>query len=96
MVRKSHGFKKRTRNIFKQKKRRTVNELLKKFEVGATVHIDIDPSSKSLIHKRFQGKTGKIVGTRGRAYIVEVYDGDKLKKIIAMPEHLKVGRGVEA
>jgi len=95
MVRKSHGFKKGTRNLFKTKKKITVNEKLKKFEIGDTVHIDINPSSKSPIYKRFQGKTGKIVGIRGKAYIIEVYDGKKLKKIIANSDHLKVGRGAK-
>ncbi len=95
MVRKSHGFKKGTRDLFKSRRRRTVNEKLQKFEVGSTVHIDIDPSSSSLVFRRFQGKTGKVVGTRGRAYIVEVMDGEKKKKIIALPEHLKIARGVK-
>ncbi len=96
MVRKSHGFKKRTRNLLKSKKKRTVNEKLKKFSVGDIVHIDIDPSSSSLIFRRFQGKTGKVVGQRGRAYIVEITDGNKTKKIISKPEHLKLSRGVGA
>ncbi len=94
MVRKSHGFKKGTRNLFKTKKKMTINEKLKKFNIGDVVNIDANPSSRSLIYKRFQGKTGKVVGTRGSAYIIEFYDGNKLKKIIANAEHLKLNRGV--
>jgi large subunit ribosomal protein L21e len=39
--------------------------------------------------RRFHGLTGKVVGIRGRAYIVEIFDGGKLKKVIAKAEHLK-------
>ncbi len=95
MVRKSHGSKKGTRDLFKSRRKRTVNEKLQKFEAGSTVHIDIDPSSSSLVFRRFQGKTGKIVGMRGRSYVVEFTDGKKKKKIIASSEHLKIVRGVK-
>ncbi|MBU4490902.1 MAG: 50S ribosomal protein L21e, partial [Euryarchaeota archaeon] len=37
---------------------------------------------------KFQGRTGKVKGQRGRAYIVEVRDGGLMKEVIALPEHL--------
>jgi large subunit ribosomal protein L21e len=53
--------------------------------------IDINSSSqKGMPFRRFQGKSGRIVERRGMAYIVEIKDGNKTKKIIARPEHLKV------
>lgn len=39
-------------------------------------------------HRRYQGKVGKIIGKRGRAYLVSVTLGDKEKVIIVRPEHL--------
>ena len=50
----------------------------------------IDPSVHyGTPHSRFQGKTGVVTGQQGRAFVVELYDGNKLKTVIARPEHLK-------
>jgi large subunit ribosomal protein L21e len=38
---------------------------------------------------RFHGLTGVVVGQRGAAYEVDVYDGNKLKTVVARPEHLR-------
>jgi ribosomal protein L21E len=35
---------------------------------------------------------GVIYGKMGRAYMVQIKDGGKIKKIVAGPEHLKVVR----
>jgi large subunit ribosomal protein L21e len=60
------------------------------FEAGEKVNIIIDPS----VHHgapdiRFQGKTGTVVESRGRAFVLKVLDGDKIKTVIATPEHLR-------
>ncbi len=92
MVRKSHGPRARTRKKLSKgyREKFTVTKYLKEFEIGSYVAIVIDPSShKGRPFHRFHGKTGKIVGKRGRAYIVEVRDGGKIKKVFATPEHLK-------
>jgi large subunit ribosomal protein L21e len=39
---------------------------------------------------RFKGRMGKIVEKRGKSYVVEILDGNKMKKIVSRPEHLKV------
>jgi large subunit ribosomal protein L21e len=39
--------------------------------------------------KRFQGLSGKIIEKRGRAYLIEIKDGNKTKTVIANPEHMK-------
>jgi large subunit ribosomal protein L21e len=90
MVAKSHGPRRRTREKFRRSTRSTVNQFLKKFSIGSNVAIYINSSSqKGMPFRRFHGLTGKVVGIRGRAYIVEIHDGGKLKKIITRPEHLK-------
>lgn len=90
MVVKSHGPRRRTREKFRKTKRVTVNQFLKKFSKGDKVTIKIESSSqKGMPFRRFQGLTGNIIGKRGRAYIVEIKDGNKIKRIIANPEHLK-------
>jgi large subunit ribosomal protein L21e len=91
MVVKSHGPRRRTREKFRKRKRTTVNEFVKELKIGDSVVIDINSSSqKGMPFRRFQGKSGRIVERRGMAYIVEIKDGNKTKKIIARPEHLKV------
>jgi large subunit ribosomal protein L21e len=92
MVKKSKGFRSRTRKKLKQKPgyRPAITKFLQKFEIGQKVVIVPEPSSQSgLPHPRFKGRYGKIIGRRGRAYIVEIRSGDKIKKIISNPEHLK-------
>jgi len=40
-------------------------------------------------HRRFQGRTGEIMGSQGRAFIVSVKDGNMQKTVVARPEHLR-------
>jgi len=92
MVVKSKGPHRRTREKFRRshKDKFTVNDMLKNFSVGDSVAIKINSSSASIPFRRFYGLTGSVLEQRGNAYIVQIKDGDKLKKIIAKPEHLKV------
>jgi large subunit ribosomal protein L21e len=53
------------------------------------VHVLIDPSiHKGMPHPRFHGKTGEVVGMRGRAFVLLVTDGNATKTLITLPEHL--------
>ena len=62
---------------------------LQQFEVGASVSINVDPSvHKGMPHIRFQGRTGKIEGMQGNAYLVGVTIGKKHKTLVVLPEHL--------
>lgn len=92
MVSKSKGPRRRTRRILKRKLREkvTVNRPLQKFSIGDKVIIDLVPSlPKGRPFKRFTGKSGIVIDKRGNSYIIKVRDGDKEKKIISKPEHLK-------
>jgi len=90
MVVKSHGPHRRTREKFRRSERTPINEFLKRFEVGDKVVININSSSDGGVpFRRFQGLCGNVVGKRGRAYVLEIKDGDKVKTIISNPEHLK-------
>ena len=95
MVRRSRGFKSKTRYKLKKTIRAgRTNPITKKiqtFDEKDLVHIIIDPSiHKGQPHPRFHGRTGKIAEKRGRAYIVNINDGNKAKKLIVRPEHLKM------
>jgi len=64
---------------------------IQEFKAGQRVHIDIDPGvHKGMPHPKFHGRTAKVLGRRGRAYILEVRDGNMMKRIIAHPQHLKL------
>ncbi len=90
MVVKSHGGRKRTRDKYRNPGKLTVNRIIQHFDVGQTVALKVSSNQqKGMPFRRFHGKTGKVVEQRGRAYVVEIYDGDSKKKVIARPEHLK-------
>lgn len=67
-----------------------ITRMLRQFEIGDKVAIDIEPSIHSgMPHHRFQGLVGVVTGKQGDAYIVELNINRVKKKIIAMPVHLK-------
>ncbi len=76
--------------LSKHRERTTVNQLLKLFEIGDNVVIDLNSEVQDAMpHPRFQGKPGKIVGKRGEAYEVSLMDGGKEKTIVTTSAHLK-------
>jgi len=90
---KSHGFRFKSRKKLRKKIREKgikISRALQTFDVGDRVHIDIDPAvHKGMPHPRFQGRTGVVLGKRGRAYLVRVLDRKSYKTLIVRPEHLK-------
>jgi len=59
------------------------------FGDGEKVHVKIDPSvPEGRPDPKFQGRTGEVVGEQGRAYEVEVDDGDARKTLFVRPNHL--------
>lgn len=90
MVVKSHGPHRRTREKFRRTGLTPISSYIKQFKIGERVVIDINSSSsKGTPFKRFQGLLGNVVERRGRAFIVEIKDGNKTKKVITTAEHLK-------
>ena len=90
MVRKSRGIRAKTRKKLAQKPgyRPPITKFLQEFKEGQKVVISPEPSSRSgMPHHRLKGRIGKIVGKRGKSYIVEITDGNKVKSIISRPEH---------
>jgi large subunit ribosomal protein L21e len=92
-----HGPRKKTRYKFKKELRRRgippVTAAIQKFEVGQKVHIVCEPSvHEGMPNRRFHGKTGTIVGQRGRAWLLQIRDGESVKTVIARPQHLKAQR----
>jgi len=89
-----NGPRKKTRYKFKKELRRRgippVTSVIQQFEIGEKVHIVCNPRiQKGMPHHRFHGKTGTVIGQRGRAWMLEISDGNAEKIVIARPQHLK-------
>lgn len=61
-----------------------------KFDSGDSVALVMELSQQSPgFPKRMQGRTGKVVEKRGRAYVIEVKDYKMTKTYMVKPIHLK-------
>ncbi len=94
MVKASKGPRRRTRKkLSKRVRERGLSPITRALEVyaeGDKANIVIDPSvQKGQPHHRYHGHTGTVVGTRGRAYLLEVRTGGKKRTLIVRPEHLR-------
>ncbi len=92
-MRHSHGYRNRSRKVFRHEPRTRgyggLSRLMYEYKVGDYVIIDVNPTFiKTAPHRRYQGKVGRVIERRGRAYVLEVRVGGKIKKIITTPEHL--------
>ncbi len=56
---------------------------------GDLVAVIKEPSVKSSFPDRLQGRTGKVIEPRGKAYVVKIMENTKEKKFIIEPIHLK-------
>jgi ribosomal protein L21E len=61
----------------------------RKFNAGDSVAIVMERSIVNNLPKRIQGKTGKIKEKRGKFYIVNLKDQNKMKEFLVAPVHLK-------
>jgi large subunit ribosomal protein L21e len=89
-----NGPRKKTRYKFKKDLRKRgimpVTSVIQQFDIGQKVHVVCEPSiQKGMPHRRFHGKTGTVLGQRGRAWVVSINDGNMEKVVIARPQHLK-------
>jgi large subunit ribosomal protein L21e len=92
-----NGPRKKTRYKFKKDLRKRgimpVTSVIQHFEIGQKVHVVCEPSiQKGMPHRRFHGKTGTVLGQRGRAWVLSINDGNMEKVVIARPQHLKAQR----
>lgn len=91
---KARGYRHRTRSLLRRKVRERgktgLSKILREYAPGDRVLVRINPSiHKGMPHRRFHGKIGVIGERRGRAYVVNVSQGDAVKEIIVRPEHLE-------
>lgn len=90
-----HGVRSKTRQLLRKRPRQKglapLGRYLVDYEIGDKVDIIADPANHKhgFPHKRFHGKTGTIVGRRGKCYEVEVRDQNRKKMIIIGVEHFR-------
>ena len=90
MVSKSHGPQHKTREKFRKPKKLRVTDYIKHLKSGDVVALVVNSSSqKGRPFRRFHGLTGKVLRAQGRSFVVEIYDGNMRKQVIARPEHIR-------
>ncbi|TFF97332.1 MAG: 50S ribosomal protein L21e [Promethearchaeota archaeon] len=88
------GYRNKSRKLYRISPRKRgqnpIDRYLLDYEVGDKVHIigDASQHKRGLPHRRYYGKTGKIIGIRGRCFEVEVKLGNSKKILILGKEHL--------
>jgi len=93
-MRGSKGYYTGTRSLLRKPTREKgkphIGKLLQEYALGSEVIIKMDSSvQKSMPHKRFNGKIGKIKEKRGRGYVISVPQGNAVKDIIVRAEHIE-------
>jgi len=81
---------KRSRALGQAARKLTIPGLISSFKVGQTVAIDSQSKYSGMPHPRYRGKTGTIVETRGKAYVVRIKDMKMTKELIIPPVHLRL------
>lgn len=94
MVRKSKGTWFKSRHLLKKPARKKgmppLSAILREYTNGDRITVILEPSvQRGRPHRRFHGKTGIIMGKRGKSYLINIKDMGREKLIISRPEHLR-------
>ncbi len=90
------GYRNKTRSKHRKNVRDrglgSIEKYLIYYEINDKVDIITDPSQhrRGMPHRRYHGRTGTIIGKRGRCYEVEVKLGNSKKLLIIGKEHLRI------
>ncbi|MBI5159219.1 50S ribosomal protein L21e [Candidatus Micrarchaeota archaeon] len=66
-----------------------LSKLLKKFKVGENVTVTPKMGYAGMPHPRYRGRSGVILSTRGKAYVISIRDHDAMKQLIIPSVHLQ-------
>lgn len=88
------GFRRKSRNKLRKnvndKGKVSIKNFIQSFNIKDKVSLVAEPAyQKAMYHPRFHSKTGVITGKQGKCYYVTINDGNKPKKLIVHPIHLK-------
>ena len=90
------GYRNKTRSRHRKKVRErglgSIEKYLEDYEINDKVDIITNSSvhKRGMPHRRYHGRTGVIVGIRGRCYEVDVKLGNAKKMLIIGKEHLRL------
>ncbi|TFF92923.1 MAG: 50S ribosomal protein L21e [Promethearchaeota archaeon] len=90
------GYRNRTRQRYRKTPREkglgSIEKYLIDYQKDDIVDIIADPSKhkRGMPHRRYHGKTGTILGQRGRCYLVNIRVGGSRKTLIVGREHLRL------
>lgn len=96
------GYRNKTRSLHRKNVRKrglgSVEKYLIDFEIGKKVDIITNSGThkRGMPHRRFHGKTGTIIGKRGRCYEVQLRIGNAKKMIILGKDHLRLSTGTQS
>ena len=93
MVKRIGGLRRKTRGKFKRNffeaGKFSVSKFFQSFSEGDKVVLKANPAyQRGMYYRRFHGKTGTVVGTSGRCYLVALKDHAREKRFIVHPVHL--------
>lgn len=93
MSKRKGGYRHKSRTKLTKHHRSTgkisLTKFLAKYAVGDKVILRAESAyHKGMFHQRFYGRTGTVVGIRGRCCEVNICDGSKHKTLIVHPVHL--------
>ena len=77
------------RKRLRDKGKVSFTKYFQEFKPGDSVSVVRDLSFKFGYSNRIQGRTGKIIEKRGKAYYIELNELNKPKKYVLHPIHLK-------
>jgi large subunit ribosomal protein L21e len=90
------GYRNKSRRLHRKNVRKrglgSVEKFLIDYKIGDKVDIITDPSQhrRGMPHRRYHGRTGEIIGLRGRCFEVTVKLGNSKKLLIIGREHLRL------
>ena len=79
---------KRTKPI-RQRGKLGLSRVFSELDIGDKVALVRDLSFKASFPKTWQGRTGQVTEKKGRAYVIKVSDGNKLKTVTVKRINLK-------
>jgi large subunit ribosomal protein L21e len=90
---KSRGFRRKSKHVLMKKPRergiQPLGRLLHEYGEGEKVVVKIDSAiHKGMPHARYQGRVGTVAEKRGRAYLVKMQEGGKIRDLLILPEHM--------
>ena len=94
MTQRTGGLRARTRHKLQKKARMrgkiSMTRLTQKFKKNDKVIINQEPAvQKGMPHHRFKNKLGVVIREQGSSYLLKIKDGNKEKKVISKPIHLR-------